>query len=488
MLFYLLASLLLLSADATAAVEYDGYTNPAGTEFPIVVYDNVGISVTKNGKPLTEAQQKAYFDTLKLAGFNVELWDKGDVYYKTWINKWAPYIRSLGMNTIISSQGNALTRSKIPWDASTPDSILLKDNWNGLRTVISNYRNDPYVWGYWVLDEPSMTNLHKPAYELNTNEVAIIPTLDMVNRFKGSKVAFVNLAAAASEDWIGHFATDNENNTDIENYENFLDHMVDVLDLKLLAFDFYPVIHDERKYGPGWAIKPSYYNFMDCYGRYCRDKKIPVWLTMLSVEHCSYDANGALVWEYPEITAGLLRMQAMNGLAFGMKGLIYWVYGAENKMSGTMQFKSALYDISKMATTPAWNYARNVNYEVAQYAGYLKDATYDKACLAYSDSTLHFDGFEKFSGSFECVDWITYNNKGVLLSHFTSDDGDYLAVVNQDYVNSQRVTISFNRRNVNRLIISYQAEMSAIDIPEIIPLPMSETVTLNPGGMVLYKY
>ena len=82
---------------------------------------------------------------------------------------------------------------------------------------------------------------------------------------------------------------------------------------------------------------------MDLYGRYCRDKKIPVWLLMLSVEHANYDKpGGELDWEYPEITEGLLRLQAMNGLAFGMKGIAYWQYGAQNNWSGNMLYKSAL--------------------------------------------------------------------------------------------------------------------------------------------------
>lgn len=76
---FAIAALLVSGPGATAAVEYEGYTNPAGDEFPIAVYDNVSINATKNGQPLTEDEQKAYFNDLKLCGFNVELWEKGSI-------------------------------------------------------------------------------------------------------------------------------------------------------------------------------------------------------------------------------------------------------------------------------------------------------------------------------------------------------------------------------------------------------------------------
>lgn len=52
-ILYTLVLLLVSGLGATAAVEYEGYTNPAGDKFPIVVYDNVSINATKNGQPLT---------------------------------------------------------------------------------------------------------------------------------------------------------------------------------------------------------------------------------------------------------------------------------------------------------------------------------------------------------------------------------------------------------------------------------------------------
>lgn len=138
-----LALLLVSGLGATAAVEYEGYTNPAGDKFPIAIYDNVEINSSGYQPILSDAEQRAYFDTIRLAGFNVELWGKGDIWRKISINKWSPYLKSLGMNTIISTRGFSLTRSATPYDATTPDSILLQDNWDGLKTVITNYSQDP---------------------------------------------------------------------------------------------------------------------------------------------------------------------------------------------------------------------------------------------------------------------------------------------------------------------------------------------------------
>ena len=100
----LLHLVLLVPALFVGAVEYEGYTNPAGTKFPIAIYDNVPISINRV-QILSDAEQKAYFDSIRLAGFNVELWGKGDIWRKEPINKWTPYLKSLGMNTIISTRG-----------------------------------------------------------------------------------------------------------------------------------------------------------------------------------------------------------------------------------------------------------------------------------------------------------------------------------------------------------------------------------------------
>ena len=119
-ILYALALLLVSGLGATAAVEYEGYTNPAGDKFPIAIYDNVAINSSGYQPILSDAEQRAYFDTIRMAGFNVELWGKEDIWRKISINKWSPYLKSLGMNTIISTRGFTLTRSETPYDANTP--------------------------------------------------------------------------------------------------------------------------------------------------------------------------------------------------------------------------------------------------------------------------------------------------------------------------------------------------------------------------------
>lgn len=505
-ILYTLVLLLVSGLGATAAVEYEGYTNPAGDKFPIVVYDNVGIRASDGNQILSDTEQKAYFDTIRLAGFNVELWGKEDIWRKGPINKWGAYLKSLGLNTIISTRGFTLTRSKTRYDANTPDSILLQDNWNGLRTVITNYNQDPNVWGFWVTDEPTVRSWTLPVYELNTDEGAVIPTFNMVNKYKGDKVAYANFVAKSNKAYIGHFATDNPGNSYVENFENYLDYMVDLFKLKFLTFDLYPVISNYPGREPAWIIKSEYYNMMDLYGRYCRDRKIPIWLVMLSVEH-SYDGPGEdKDWAYPEITEGLLRMQAMNGLAYGMKGLVYWEYGAQNKWSGNTLYKSALYDINKRQKTPAWDAARYVNCEVEQYGKYLLNATYDKGCLAFNeslnesskDSLYNFHRFPEFSNTFECIKKLTFEKNDVearvLLTHLTGEDGDYVAVVNQDHINRHKIILTFYPENkVKHIKLLYMPANSIGDIiiGEMGPVDLeslSANLNLAPGAMALFKY
>lgn len=491
LLLYAIA-LLVSGPGATAAVEYEGYTNPAGDKFPIAIFDNVPINATKNGQPLTEAEQKAYFDDIKKCGFNVELWDKGcSLNYMPLMNKWTHYLKELDMGIILNSQGYCLTRSSEPGDANTPYSVLLKDNWTALGNVMNNHRQNPDVWGFHVMDEPSPRNWDLPVYQLKQDEVAAIPTFDMVNTNKGSKIAYANFVGRSNVAYIGHFATDNPGNSYVENFENYLDYMVDLFNLKFLTFDLYPVISNYEGCKPDWIIRPFYYNMMDLYGRYCRDRKIPIWLVMLSVEHLSLKANGSLDWEYPEITEGLLRLQAMNGLAFGMKGLAYWRYGSQGERVGNTLYKTALYDINKMEKTPAWNAAKSVNYDVAQYGRALQNATYDRSCIVVNDSGdggYKYEGFERFSKPFYGVTNLINSGHAVLISHLTDGDCEYLAIVNQDYFKSQSIDLSFDPKyKYDRFWLTYPADANDLGLIDIDKdLVKYETFRLGPGEMRLY--
>ena len=60
-LLYARAFLRVSGLGATASVEYESYTNPAGDKFPIAIYDNVAINSSGYQPILSDEEQKAYF-------------------------------------------------------------------------------------------------------------------------------------------------------------------------------------------------------------------------------------------------------------------------------------------------------------------------------------------------------------------------------------------------------------------------------------------
>lgn len=166
--------------------------------------------------------------------------------------------------------------------------------------------NDKYVYGWYIWDEPGQNR--KPCSPLN-----LVPNDDnadinrMIKQIRSDsnyskKLSFVNL-----------FPTYWEGTSDIESYGKYIDAFIASQEFKprVLCFDHYPLLKEESG-----GFRKDYYANLDVVRKKSLEYNIQFWVIILSSEHL----------QYKKPTVEEISLQVYSSLAYGAKGLGYYLY------------------------------------------------------------------------------------------------------------------------------------------------------------------
>lgn len=205
--------------------------------------------------------------------------------------------------------GNTDLRWLVTLTNECKDDFIFRNSNDETNSDIKPYLNsfnDNYVYGWYIWDEPgSNRELCSPLNLIPNDDYADINT--MVKQIRtdsifSNKLDFVNLFPTY---WDGTPTT--------EAYKNYIDAFISSQEYKprVLCFDHYPWLKEE--FG---GFRKDFYLNLDIIREKSIEYNIPFWMVVLSSGHLNYI----------EPTFEEISLQVYSALAYGAKGIGYYIY------------------------------------------------------------------------------------------------------------------------------------------------------------------
>ncbi|HEV2472371.1 MAG TPA: hypothetical protein VGS41_06895 [Chthonomonadales bacterium] len=279
-------------------------------------------------------------------------------------------------------------------DARIPDHLsgsakLLSD----LKAVVRDYKRYPALMGYFLADEPSADRFAGLG-----EVVAALKDLDP------GRVAYINLFPSyASSD-----LTANPSQLGVESYTRYLQRYMDLVKPSLLSWDFY----DFTRGGD----RPGFFGNLDAVRQLAEAGTAwtPFWQVVLSVQHLTYR----------RLDESMIRFQALQTLAYGASGVIYFTYwlpppdGAMGWRNGIMKRDGS--------PGPLFQAVSKANREITALSRALKSArhlrTFQSGSIPRGGTAPPDDVPLRVSG-----------DANLTIGLFRSESHVYVLVTNRDY-------------------------------------------------------
>jgi hypothetical protein len=217
-----------------------------------------------------------------------------------------------------------LADSRMPLDLKNSPDALAR-----LKAIVSDYGRHSALYGYYITDEPGAGQ-----FEGLAEVVKALRELDPKHS------AYINL--------FPNYATSNRTTTpsqlQTDTYDQYLEKFVQTVKPEVLSYDHYHFLTN--------SDRPGFLSNLAAAQRVARDANIPFWNIVLSVQHGPYRA----------LTENELRYEAMQTLAYGARGLVYFTYWLPPD-DATYQWKHGI--MNRDGTPgPLYEAVKKVNAEV----------------------------------------------------------------------------------------------------------------------------
>ena len=231
---------------------------------------------------------------------------------------------------------------------------------------------------------------------------------------------------------------------------------------------------------------------------------MPFWMFMLSTKLTFYEKGSKSIRaEHPYPSEGVLRYQAMNALAFGFQGLVFWTYGLKestyqdipdpddpSKKLYDEEYTDAPYEEGD--TTGVWSNCRTVIMEIRYYGDILLGSKFIQARHVYGPLiNVRFDETKEFITYMGCLAAATSDGRGFVVTQLNKDSGDkYMVIVSHDPYNEQNITIRISAGIKWEEVVFQYKSPGYLDVHSGTTGNKEQTVTgtLEPGGFILIHY
>lgn len=311
-------------------------------------------------------------------------------------------------------------------------------NMTRLPGTVRMLKDYPALLGYFVMDEPKMDQF--PLCRQYK---------DIIEHNDPKAWPYVNLLACwdnAGKAWGS------------DDFATYVEDFIKVFQPSVLSVDHYPVITTD-----GVHISSRFYNTYEVLAQVYKDHGIPFWAFM--------DCTALAPMQWPDETN--MRFAVFAALAYGCQGIEWWTYTLPE--SNKEDWKEAPV-MPGGERTPIWYAMRNVNMEVKA----LKDVFLGCSVVdvAHTGAKLPL-GTKRLSSLPAPFRRLDSGDAGVLVSHISNKDKEYLVILNHDVEKSQRIrlTRSDNTRPIYQLMPTGE-ERRAADL----------SYTLSPGNYIILRF
>lgn len=256
----------------------------------------------------------------------------------------------------------------------------------------------PALYGYLVYDEPDSGKLGE-----------IRQTVKKIRQVDPKHFLYMNILPYYGKAILKHTKT-----KDYDSYVN----LAIATGVKVLSFDHYPITTK--------GLRSEWYENLEIIRRESRRVNIPFWGFVLSTSHLSY----------PQPTIASLRLQVYSNLAYGAQGIQYYTYWTP-KDHDNFNYRNGpvSYDGKK---TKTYNIVKTMNTEIRTIGSLFHnaDVVSVRHLLRLPKGTKQQD-----TTPLNIKKMMVIGKEGAIVSQFTKNGKQYLALVNKDYRSKMTVDI-----------------------------------------------
>jgi hypothetical protein len=251
--------------------------------------------------------------------------------------------------------------------------------------IIAEYSSDPALAGYFLVDEPGGDAFHVMG--------------DLVSYFRQKDPkhpVFINMLPNYAPSWVYGGAP---------SYDTFIENFATFTHPDILCYDHY---HFHKSFDA-----PGFFANLETFHRISMQSNIPFWNTVLLINHVDYRSpnENELKWE------------AMQSLAYGAKGVVYFTYWQPDK-SDMWGGGEAIIDFDGNPTKK-YEQMKRVNQNTQAIGKYLLNAT---SLRSYQFGQ---GGDETNAGDFP----IRFEGPNITVGLFQDRGTHYVLFANRDYKN-----------------------------------------------------
>lgn len=303
------------------------------------------------------------------------------------------------------------------------------------QSAANALKGEEGFFGYYMQDEPDIQELR-----LRNKEIERLKRIDTCHIF------YINLHPYYETDPKRFFAI-----TKVKTYPEYLN-TASKGPCQQISFDFYPITKT--------GMRETWFHNLEMVRRESLSTRKPFWGFVLSVPHNCY----------PQPTLGSLRLQAYSNLAYGAQAIQYFTYWTPEK-NPTWDFHDAPISTTGRKTK-TYALVKQMNSELKRvaklfYGGTVTDVRH---LGIVAEGTVPLDAAPvnikrlKINGK-----------KGVIVSQFTKDGHDFMAIVNKDYETPTAINITAKNGTPRHITKTLQEES------------LASSYEVAPGDILLFK-